>query len=98
MSIQPDKAGGEGDVRDILIRRKDKSWEVGLSIKHNNFAVKHSRLAKTLDFGDKWFGIRCSDAYWEEVKPILIILMLNIERKLSGKTYQIKNSTSTFRC
>lgn len=85
LSIQPDKAGGEGDVRDILIRRKDKSWEVGLSIKHNNFAVKHSRLAKTLDFGDKWFGIRCSDAYWEEVKPIFNYLDVEHRKKTEWK-------------
>lgn len=74
LSIQPDQAGGEGDVRDILIRRKDRCWEVGLSIKHNNFAVKHSRLAKTLDFGDKWFGVKCSQEYWDEVGPIFAYL------------------------
>lgn len=34
-----------GDVRDIVIKRKDIEWEVGLSIKHNHDAVKHSRLA-----------------------------------------------------
>ncbi len=74
LSIQPDQAGGKGDVRDILIRRKDRRWEVGLSIKHNNFAVKHSRLAKTLDFGDKWFGVKCSQEYWSEVSPIFSYL------------------------
>ena len=68
--IQKDEAGKEGDVRDILIIRRDIKWEIGLSIKHNHFAVKHSRLAKSLDFGDKWYGIPCSDEYWNEVKPI----------------------------
>ena len=43
--IQKDEAGKEGDVRDILIIRRDIQWEIGLSIKHNHFAVKHSRLA-----------------------------------------------------
>lgn len=68
--IQKDEAGKEGDVRDILIIRRDIKWEIGLSIKHNHFAVKHSRLAKSLDFGNKWYGIPCSDEYWNEVKPI----------------------------
>ncbi len=85
LSIQPDQAGGAGDVRDILIRRKDRSWEVGLSIKHNNFAVKHSRLAKTLDFGDKWFGVKCSDDYWSEVKPIFDYLDAEHKKKIEWK-------------
>ena len=68
--IQPDEAGKDGDVRDILIIRRDIKWEIGLSIKHNHFAVKHSRLAKTLDFGKRWYGIPCSPKYWEEVGPI----------------------------
>ena len=43
---------------------------IGLSLKHNHFAVKHSRLAKSLDFGQKWFGMPCSEIYWSSVKPI----------------------------
>ena len=53
LKIQPDSEGESGDVRDILIIRRNIQWEIGLSIKHNHFAVKHSRLAKTLDFGEK---------------------------------------------
>lgn len=68
--IQSDSQGEDGDVRDILLVRSNVEWEVGLSLKHNNFAVKHSRIAKDLDFGDKWYGISCSDLYWEEVAPI----------------------------
>lgn len=49
--IQNDQHGEEADVRDIIIERKDIIWEIGLSIKHNHMAVKHSRIAKTLDFG-----------------------------------------------
>ena len=70
LKIQTDNEGKTGDVRDILITRSDVQWEIGLSIKHNHFAVKHSRLAKTLDFGSKWFGIPCSDTYWKTVKPV----------------------------
>ena len=68
--IQSDSNGEEGDVRDILLVRRDVQWEVGLSLKHNNFAVKHSRIAKDLDFGDKWYGVSCSNQYWEEIAPI----------------------------
>ena len=67
--IQNDQHGEEADVRDIIIERKDIIWEIGLSIKHNHMAVKHSRIAKDLDFGNKWYGVQCSDTYWAEVKP-----------------------------
>ena len=66
--IQTDQHGEEADVRDIIIERKDIRWEIGLSIKHNHMAVKHSRIAKNLDFGSKWYGIPCSQTYWNDVK------------------------------
>lgn len=72
--IQPDSKGEEGDVRDILLIRKSINWEIGLSIKHNHFAVKHSRLGKTLDFGEKWFGHKCSNTYWSAVSAIFMYL------------------------
>ncbi len=72
--IQNDRNGEEADVRDIIIQRKDIVWEVGLSLKHNHRAVKHSRLAKTLDFGEKWYGRKCSPSYWRDVKPIFDFL------------------------
>lgn len=72
--IQSDEHGEVADVRDIIIQRKDIVWEIGLSIKHNHMAVKHSRLGKVLDFGEKWYGIKCSDDYWNEVKPIFDFL------------------------
>lgn len=72
--IQNDHHGEEADVRDIIIERKDIRWEIGLSIKHNHEAVKHSRLAKGLDFGLKWYKIPCSPTYWNDVKPIFDFL------------------------
>lgn len=45
--IQKDEEGKKGDVRDIIIARSKMQWEIGLSIKHNHFAVKHSRLSPT---------------------------------------------------
>lgn len=72
--IQSDQRGKEADVRDIIIDRKNIVWEIGLSIKHNHMAVKHSRLAKNLDFGLKWYGNKCSDEYWNAVKPVFDFL------------------------
>lgn len=76
LKIQTDNQGRDGDVRDIVISRKDAQWEIGLSIKHNHFAVKHSRLAKSLDFGEKWFNIACSSKYWNDIKPIFDYLKI----------------------
>jgi hypothetical protein len=72
--IQEDQRGEVADVRDIIIERKDIRWEIGLSIKHNHLAVKHSRIAKSLDFGSKWYDIPCSATYWNEIKPIFDFL------------------------
>ena len=41
--------GKEDDVSDVLIIRRGIEWEIGLSVKHNHFSVKHSRLSKNLD-------------------------------------------------
>lgn len=70
LEFQQDGAGTQGDVRDIVIKRNKINWEVGLSIKHNHEAVKHSRLSHRLDFGREWFGIPCSRNYWADIKPI----------------------------
>lgn len=81
LKIQKDSEGEAGDVRDILIIRRNIKWEIGLSIKHNHFAVKHSRLSPTIDFGGKWFGVSCSDTYWKSVNPIFDFLK---EQKKNG--------------
>lgn len=70
LEIQQDSWGEKGDVRDILAIRKQNNWEIGISAKHNHQAVKHSRLSRTIDFGESWFGTPCSDAYFNEVNPI----------------------------
>lgn len=82
--IQTDAKGKKGDVRDILIIRHNIQWEIGLSLKHNHFAVKHSRLSRRLDFGKEWYGIPCSQDYWNGVKPIFDYLIA--EKK---QTYKI---------
>lgn len=78
LEFQKDEAGESGDVRDIVIRRDDIEWEIGLSIKHNHAAVKHSRLSHVLDFGNEWYGIPCSRQYWNDVNPVFN--MLNREK------------------
>jgi hypothetical protein len=84
LKIQTDNEGKIGDVRDILIARNDIKWQIGLSIKHNHFAVKHSRLAKNLDFGKRWFNVECSSNYWEDIKPIFDYLQ---EQKNTNKKW-----------
>lgn len=74
--IQTDQHGENADVRDIIIERKDIIWEIGLSLKHNHMAVKHSRLAKDLDFGQKWYNVPCSNGYWNNIKPIFDFLQV----------------------
>lgn len=74
LELQKDGQGIKGDVRDIVIKRDKVKWEIGLSIKHNHDAVKHSRLSYKLDFGKEWFEMPCSDAYWTTVKPIFDML------------------------
>lgn len=79
--IQQDGEGKKGDVRDIIIIRGDINWEIGLSIKHNHFAVKHSRLSATLDFGKEWFGNNCSKQYWDDVTPLFEYLRSEKNKK-----------------
>ncbi|KEA45825.1 hypothetical protein CR66_05295 [Campylobacter mucosalis] len=71
-TMQDDKNGEFGDVRDIILQ-SDKH-QIGLSIKHNHFAVKHSRLSKTLDFGKKWYDLPCSSEYFFQISPIFEML------------------------
>lgn len=88
--IQTDTHGKEGDVRDIIIERKDIVWEIGLSIKHNHEAVKHSRLSKKLDFGDKWYGHKCSNDYWNAVKPTFDYLQAERKKKTKFEDIDIR--------
>ncbi|GAA8980485.1 hypothetical protein BTM258_04340 [Helicobacter pylori] len=68
LSLQKDKLGEIGDVRDILIYFD--RFCIGLSIKHNHDVLKHSRLSKDLDFGEKWLGVGVSQNYKDTIKPL----------------------------
>lgn len=77
--LQKDQEGENGDVRDVVFSRQSPRWEIGFSAKNNNDAVKHSRLSKVLDFGDKWLHVPCSETYWSEITPLFEELQ-NIRR------------------
>ncbi|GAA9459535.1 hypothetical protein BTM443_08340 [Helicobacter pylori] len=68
LSLQKDKLGEIGDIRDILIYFD--RFCIGLSIKHNHDAIKHSRLSKNLDFGEKWLGVGVSQNYKDTIRPL----------------------------
>ena len=70
VSIQSDDVAKLGDVRDVLIIRRDIKWEIGVSVKHNHEALKHSRLSTKLDFGKSWYGIPSSKQYFDEISLI----------------------------
>lgn len=67
--IQEDSKGITGDVSDVVLRKNSLDWQCGISCKHNHFALKHSRLSDTIDFGKNWLGYPCSINYWNVVKP-----------------------------
>lgn len=91
--IQKDQRGEDGDVRDILIVRSGIEWEIGLSMKHNHFAVKHSRLSHNIDFGAKWYGVPCSSCYWKSVSPVFDYLK---KQKAKGKAwYELADKSET---
>lgn len=65
ISIVPDSAGIEGDVRDVIFTRK--SWQIGFSVKNNHDAVKHSRLSRRINFGEGWLKHSCSERYFTDI-------------------------------
>lgn len=74
LSINKDSDAEGGDVRDIVITRKSIRWDIGLSMKHNHFAAKHSRLSATIDFGEKWYDSPCDKSYWDKILHIFNML------------------------
>ncbi len=91
ISLQSDDAGISGDVRDVLVIRKSIDWEIGISVKHNHYALKHSRLSMDLDFGKKWFNIPCSKDYFDEIKPYFEELKQLKEQKVMWRDIEDKD-------
>lgn len=70
LSLQPDHTGATGDVRDVVIAIPERQWEIGISAKHHHEALKHSRLSRKINFGQDWFGVSCTPAYFAKIAPI----------------------------
>jgi len=70
LTMQSDQRGKLGDVRDVIIHNNVLNLDIGISAKNRHWAVKHSRLSKHINFGKDWFGISCSDIYFNQITPI----------------------------
>lgn len=92
VALQADREGREGDVRDVLIVRRALSWEIGISVKHNHEAVKHSRLSPSIDFGKEWLGIECTNDYFAEIRPIFD--RLEILKRTGTKWGEVSDKSS----
>lgn len=93
LSVQDDKQGVAGDVRDVLCIRSQNDWEIGLSCKHNHDAVKHSRLSQTIDFGSLWLGIPCTTQYFLRIKPVFDLLNEWKEQGIKWRDVKDKEET-----
>ena len=96
LSINKDSDAEGGDVRDIVITRNIIRWDIGLSMKHNHFAAKHSRLSSKIDFGAKWYGLPCNENYWNTIKPIFARLQSLKEEKVAWHDMTDKEDTVYF--
>lgn len=94
LSSQSDKKGKVGDVRDIVISIPKVEWQIGISAKRNHSALKHSRLSKSLDFGNAWYKEPCSQEYWNEIDPIF--KELDSLKQIKEEWKNIPNKISNF--
>jgi len=70
ISVRPDQAGIDGDVRDVVLAERNSDWELGLSVKRKHEALEHTILSPGTDFGQEWgLGQKCSQEYWDAVSP-----------------------------
>lgn len=92
--LQPDNIATKfGDIRDVLIIRRELSWEIGISVKHNHAALKHSRLSTKLDFGKVWVDVPCSENYFNTIKPIFKRLEVLKANKVKWNSLADKGSS-----
>ena len=90
--LQKDDTGRKGDVRDVIVSIAQD--EIGMSVKNNHSAVKHSRLSDKIDFGKVWADYPCSSHYWRAIKPVFADLRKMKEegvlfRDIAGKEGRI---------
>ncbi len=74
--LQPDSAGKDGDVRDIIAICHNGD-EIGISAKNRHDAVKHCRLSDKIDFAEKWLQLKCTSSYFQAINPIFEMLKTN---------------------
>ncbi|WP_215737735.1 HaeIII family restriction endonuclease [Mesomycoplasma hyorhinis] len=79
IKLQKDFVGEKGDVRDIIIKSSKSNREIGISIKHNNYSIKHSCISQNSIFCINWFNNKCSETYTKEIEEFF----KNIELKKS---------------
>ncbi len=96
IEIQPDRTGQSGDVRDIITVSSDDNWQIGFSAKNNHDAVKHSRLSHLINFGQKWFGIPCSDEYMDEAGRIFGELKNKMSKSKNLTWSQLPNKVDDY--
>lgn len=87
--IQADNVAKNGDIRDVLVIRRDIKWEIGVSVKHNHEALKHSRLSAKLDFAKQWLNLSTSNEYFLAIAPIFGSLQ---DMKSKGIEWRALNS------
>lgn len=85
VSLQPDKAGKHGDVRDVVVSAGVDLF--GVSCKSNHAAYKHPRISKNLDWVKVWglSEMGCSSEYFRTVQPVFDDLA-RIKDESSGTT------------
>ncbi|MBS1772413.1 MAG: HaeIII family restriction endonuclease [Bacteroidetes bacterium] len=93
IQLQPDSAGKEGDVRDVLFIRSSQNWEIGISAKNNHEALKHSRLSNVNDFGKSWVGVQCSNNYFNVIKPVFAELVKLRQEGVTWRSLTNKHTT-----
>lgn len=77
ITLQPDTAATRnGDIRDVLIVRRSIAWEIGISVKHNHSALKHSRISPHIDFGKEWMDVPCSPQYFVDINKVFDMLAI----------------------
>ena len=87
INLQASHKGRMGDVRDIVILCRD--GEIGISAKHNHYAIKHPRLSNSIDFGELWGNHPVSNQYWRSIK--LVFDDLSEKQKRNMRFSQISN-------
>ena len=84
LSLASDDLGIAADVRDVIVSKQD-GWEIGISVKNNHDALKHTRLSKNDNFAQKWLGLNSSQEYRASIATIFDELALLKARNMKWK-------------